>query len=87
MRLIITDENTPDYDDGQLDTRKVSPADVGDALAGLIDDHMVEDCVLITANAEGEMLMLTTDMTNTEMVGFLNLAIMNYIHSFQHDED
>ncbi len=85
MRLIITDEQFNDNE--ELDTRSVSPADIGDALGGLIDDHRVQDAVLITADESGEMLMLTTDMSNTEMVGFLHLAMSNYIHSFQHDEE
>jgi len=86
MRLIITDEEF-DNQPEPLDHRKSTPADVGDALAGLIDDHKVESCVLIAQDRDGTLRILMTDMTNTELVGTLEVAKSNYLHIAQHSKE
>lgn len=67
-----------------IDTRRVTPSDVLDALEGAIENGHVEHAIVITESKDGDLLLTCTDMTNTEIVGTLNIAVQNYIHNFQH---
>ena len=71
-------------DFSRLDTREVTPADVVDALAGMIERGKCDEVVTICADGDGGIYMLCTDMANNEFLGFLEIAKANYIHSFQH---
>lgn len=67
-----------------IDTRRVTPSDVVDALEGAIEQGKVERAIAITESADGDLLLICTDMTNTDIVGTLSIAMQNYIHNFQH---
>lgn len=67
-----------------IDNRRVTPDDVVDALEGAIENGNVQNAIVITESADGDLLLLCTDMTNTEVVGTVTIALQNYIHLFQH---
>ena len=69
-----------------IDSRRVTPDDVVDAITGVVDGGQVEHMIVITESPDGELLFITTDMTNTQFVGTLSIALQNYIHTFQHQD-
>lgn len=64
----------------------VGPEEVLDALEGYIENRDVENLICIGEDVDGNLSIVMTDMTNTELVGTLQIAIMNYIHGWQHDD-
>ena len=69
-----------------IDSRRVTPDDVVDAITGVVDGGQVEHVIVITESPDGELLFITTDMTNTQFVGTLTIALQNYVHQFQHQD-
>jgi hypothetical protein len=68
-----------------IDNRRVTPADIVDALEGVVEQGKADaKVIVITEDADGNLLTLMTDMTNTEYIGTLYIAMQNYLHGFQH---
>lgn len=68
-----------------IDNRRVTPADIVDALEGVVEQGKANSKVIvITEDDDGNLLTLMTDMTNTEYIGTLYIAMQNYLHGFQH---
>lgn len=63
----------------------VDPEDVLDAISGYVEKRSVKKLICIGEDADNNLSIITTDMTNTELIGTLNIAIANYIHIFQHE--
>lgn len=63
----------------------VSPRDVLDSVSGYLDSRDVESLICIGEDVDGNLSVAMSDMTNTEFIGTLNIAMMNYIHNFQHE--
>lgn len=69
------------------DTREVTPSEVVTMLNGAVEDGNADEIVVIMAGKDGTMRMIVTDMTNTELMGFVMMGLLNYSHCVQHADD
>lgn len=67
-----------------LDRRKTTPADVLDALKGMVE-RGTNQAIIVCEDHDGTLHTLMTDMTNAEFLGLLEIVKANWIHQFQHN--
>lgn len=72
--------------EGKFREDVVTINDVIDALEGVAENREIASAVAIVEDTDGNLLILPTDMTNTELVGLMSICMANYIHNFQHPD-